>query len=92
MKYNKPLIVDFSRSGRGHRILSRIVRHQYENQPLFQTETIVLSLKRVECAFQVGNEILPQVEEYKDLGVFFTRASAMMQTLIGAVMKKFRRS
>ncbi|KAK0146650.1 putative uncharacterized transposon-derived protein F52C9.6 [Merluccius polli] len=33
---------------------------------------MVLNRKRVECTLRVGDEILPQVEEFKYLGVLFT--------------------
>ncbi|XP_061622105.1 furin (paired basic amino acid cleaving enzyme) a isoform X2 [Phyllopteryx taeniolatus] len=60
-----------------------------------KSETMVLSRKRVACPLQVGDEILPQVEEFKYLAVLFTSegrmeremdrrigaASAVMQTL-----------
>jgi len=36
-----------------------------------KSETMVLSRKRVEWPLQVRNEILPQVEEFKYLGVLF---------------------
>ena len=37
-----------------------------------KSETVVLSRKRVERFLRAGNEILPQVEEFKYLGVLFT--------------------
>ncbi|XP_057686933.1 MLX-interacting protein isoform X2 [Corythoichthys intestinalis] len=37
-----------------------------------KSETMILSRKRVECPLRVGDEILPQVEEFKYLEVFFT--------------------
>ncbi|XP_068613462.1 AN1-type zinc finger protein 3-like [Brachionichthys hirsutus] len=37
-----------------------------------KSEAMVLSRKRVECTLRVGEEILPQVEEFKYLGVLFT--------------------
>ncbi|XP_066513109.1 uncharacterized protein [Hoplias malabaricus] len=37
-----------------------------------KSESMVLSRKRVECSLQVGSETLPQVEEFKYLGVLFT--------------------
>ncbi|KAK0156590.1 Craniofacial development protein 2 [Merluccius polli] len=57
---------------------------------------------RVECTLRVGDEILPQVEEFKYLGVLFTSegrmereidrrigaASAVMRTLHGSVVVK----
>ena len=42
-----------------------------------KSETMVLSRKRVECPLRVGNEILPQVEEFKYLGVLFTSEGRM---------------
>jgi len=36
-----------------------------------KSETMVLGQKRVECPLRVGNEILPQVEEFKYLGGLF---------------------
>ncbi|KAK0150407.1 Craniofacial development protein 2 [Merluccius polli] len=67
-----------------------------------ECESMVLNRKRVECTLRVGNEILPQVEEFKYLGVLFTSegrmeqeidrrigaASAVMRTLHGSVMVK----
>ena len=38
-----------------------------------KSESMVLNRKRVECTLRVGDEILPQVEEFKYLGVLFTR-------------------
>ena len=37
-----------------------------------KSEAMVLNRKRVECTLRVGDEILPQVEEFKYLGVLFT--------------------
>ncbi|XP_051936482.1 uncharacterized protein LOC127610385 [Hippocampus zosterae] len=67
-----------------------------------KSETMVLSRKRVECPLRVGGEILPQVEEFKYLGVLFTSegrrereidrrigaASAVMRTLYRSVVVK----
>ena len=67
-----------------------------------KSETMVLSRKRVECPLRVGDEILPQVEEFKYLGVSFTSegtmereidrrigaASAVMRTLYRSVVVK----
>ena len=36
-----------------------------------KSEARVLNRKKVDCLLQVGEEILPQVEEFKYLGVFF---------------------
>ena len=60
-----------------------------------KSEAMVLSWKRVDCPLSVGGELLPQVEDFKYLGVLFTNerkmerefdrgiraVSAMMQTL-----------
>ncbi|KAK0138802.1 putative RNA-directed DNA polymerase from transposon X-element [Merluccius polli] len=67
-----------------------------------KSESMVLNRKRVECTLRVGDEILPQVEEFKYLGVLFTSegrmeweidrrisaASAAMRTLHGSVVVK----
>ncbi|KAK0133440.1 LINE-1 reverse transcriptase [Merluccius polli] len=67
-----------------------------------KSESMVLNRKRVECTLRVGDEILPQVEEFKYLGVLFTSegrmereidrrigaASAVMRTLHGYVVVK----
>ncbi|KAK0147969.1 putative uncharacterized transposon-derived protein F52C9.6 [Merluccius polli] len=67
---------------------------------------MVLNRKRVECTLRVGDEILPQVEEFKYLGVLFTSegrmereidrrigaASAVMRTLHGSVVVKWELS
>ncbi|KAK0139279.1 LINE-1 reverse transcriptase [Merluccius polli] len=67
-----------------------------------KSEAMVLNRKRVECTLRVGDEILPQVEEFKYLGVLFTSegrmdreidrrigaASAVMRTLHGSVVVK----
>ncbi|KAI3370271.1 hypothetical protein L3Q82_025053 [Scortum barcoo] len=37
-----------------------------------KSEAMVLDWKRVACPLQVGGEVLPQVEEFKYLGVLFT--------------------
>jgi len=42
-----------------------------------KSENMVLSRKRLECPLWVGNEILPQVEEFKYLGVLFKRERRM---------------
>jgi len=44
---------------------------------------MVLSRKRVECSLWVGNEILPQVEEFKYLGVLFTSEGWMEREIDG---------
>ncbi|KAK0145331.1 putative uncharacterized transposon-derived protein F52C9.6 [Merluccius polli] len=67
-----------------------------------KSESMVLKRKRVECTLRVGDEILPQVEEFKYLGVLFTSegrmereinrligaASAVMRTLHGSIVVK----
>ena len=67
-----------------------------------KSESMVLNRKRVECTLRDGDEILPQVEEFKYLGVLFTSegrmeweidrrigaASAVMRTLHGSVVVK----
>ena len=67
-----------------------------------KSEAMVLDRKRVECPLQVGEEVLPQVEEFKYLGVLFTSdgtmereidrrigaASAVMRTLHSSVVVK----
>ena len=42
-----------------------------------KSEAMVLSRKRVECTLRVWNEVLPQVEEFKYLGVLFTSEGRM---------------
>nr|XP_049577497.1 glycine receptor subunit alpha-3 isoform X2 [Syngnathus scovelli] len=67
-----------------------------------KSESMVLDRKRVECPLRIGDEILPQVEEFKYLGVLFTSegrmereidrrigaASAVMRTLYRSVVVK----
>ncbi|KAI3351447.1 hypothetical protein L3Q82_020304 [Scortum barcoo] len=67
-----------------------------------KSEVMVLSRKRVDCPLRVGEEFLPQVEEFKYLGVLFTSegkmeremdrrigaASAVLQTLVRSVVVK----
>ncbi|TWW78306.1 hypothetical protein D4764_11G0004270 [Takifugu flavidus] len=67
-----------------------------------KSEAMVLNRKKVECLLRVKEEILPQVEEFKYLGVLFTSkgrmereidrrigaASAVMQTLHQSVVVK----
>ncbi|TWW67096.1 hypothetical protein D4764_02G0001370 [Takifugu flavidus] len=38
-----------------------------------KSEAMVLNWKKVECLLRVKEEILPQVEEFKYLGVLFAR-------------------
>ncbi|KAI3358272.1 hypothetical protein L3Q82_003269 [Scortum barcoo] len=40
-----------------------------------KSEAMVLDRKRVACPLRVGGEVLPQVEEFKYLGVLFTKLS-----------------
>ena len=42
-----------------------------------KSEAMVLSRKRVDCPLQVGGEFLPQVEEFRYLGVLFTSEGRM---------------
>ncbi|KAK0132474.1 putative uncharacterized transposon-derived protein F52C9.6 [Merluccius polli] len=62
-----------------------------------KSESMVLNRKRVECTLRVGDEILPQVEEFNYLGVLFTSEERMeweidrrivMRTLHGSVVVK----
>ena len=63
-----------------------------------KSEARVLSWKRVDCLLQVGGESLPQVEEFKYLGVFFMDEGKMEREInrrIGAasaVMRTMKRS
>ncbi|KAK3538698.1 hypothetical protein QTP86_013041 [Hemibagrus guttatus] len=42
-----------------------------------KSEAMVLNRKKVACTLQVGGEVLPQVEEFKYLGVLFTSEGRM---------------
>ncbi|TWW71222.1 hypothetical protein D4764_17G0007050 [Takifugu flavidus] len=42
-----------------------------------KSESMVLARKKVECLLQVGEEVLPQVEEFKYLGILFTSEGRM---------------
>ncbi|KAI3365879.1 hypothetical protein L3Q82_000865 [Scortum barcoo] len=42
-----------------------------------KSEAMVLDRKRVACPLRVGGEVLPQVEEFKYLGVLFTSEGKM---------------
>ncbi|TWW66946.1 hypothetical protein D4764_20G0009780 [Takifugu flavidus] len=67
-----------------------------------KSESMVLAWKKVECLLRVGEEVLPQVEEFKYLGILFTSegrmereidrrigaASAVMQALNRSVVMK----
>ncbi|MEJ4486828.1 reverse transcriptase family protein [Enterococcus faecium] len=63
-----------------------------------KSEAMVLHRKQVVCPLQVGGEFLPQVEEFKYLGVLFTSEGRMEHEIdrrIGAaagVMRSFYRS
>ena len=63
-----------------------------------KSESKVLNQKRVECTLRVGDEILPQVEEFKYLGVLFTSEGRLEREIdrqIGAtsvVMQTLHRS
>ncbi|KAI3376803.1 hypothetical protein L3Q82_000089 [Scortum barcoo] len=63
-----------------------------------KSEAMVLDRKRVACPLRVGGEVLPQVEEFKYLGVLFTSEGKMEREIdrrIGAasaVMRKRKRS
>ncbi|KAK3541007.1 hypothetical protein QTP86_010128 [Hemibagrus guttatus] len=67
-----------------------------------KSEAMVLNRKKVACTLQVGGEVLPQVEEFKYLGVLFTSevrmdheidrrisaAAAIMQSMYRSVVVK----
>ncbi|KAI3354753.1 hypothetical protein L3Q82_004520 [Scortum barcoo] len=58
-----------------------------------KSEAMVLDRKRVACPLQVGGEVLPQVEEFKYLGVLFTSEGKMERELdrrIGAASAVMR--
>ncbi|KAK3508878.1 hypothetical protein QTP70_012511 [Hemibagrus guttatus] len=63
-----------------------------------KSEAMVLDWKKVACTLQVGGEVLPQVEEFKYLGVLFTSEGRMDREIdrwIGAaaaVMQSMYRS
>ncbi|KAK3513146.1 hypothetical protein QTP70_007479 [Hemibagrus guttatus] len=63
-----------------------------------KSEAMVLDRKKVACTLQVGGEVLPQVEEFKYLGVLFTSEGRMEREIdrrIGAaaaVMRSMYRS
>ncbi|TWW76618.1 hypothetical protein D4764_12G0000080 [Takifugu flavidus] len=63
-----------------------------------KSEAMVLNRKKVECLLRVKEEILPQVEEFKYLGVLFTSEGRMEREIdrrIGAastVMRTLHRS
>ncbi|KAI3353859.1 hypothetical protein L3Q82_004862 [Scortum barcoo] len=56
-----------------------------------KSEAMVLSWKRVDCPLWVGEEFLPQVEDFKYLGVLFTSEGKMereMDRWIGAGVRR----
>ncbi|KAI3367022.1 hypothetical protein L3Q82_009655 [Scortum barcoo] len=53
-----------------------------------KSEAMVLDRKRVACPLRVGGEVLPQVEEFKYLGVLFTSEGKMEDRRIGAASAK----
>ncbi|TWW66958.1 hypothetical protein D4764_20G0009900, partial [Takifugu flavidus] len=58
-----------------------------------KSEAMVLNRKKVECLLRVKEEILPQVEEFKYLGVLFTSEGRMEQDIdrrIGAASAVMR--
>ncbi|KAI3367277.1 hypothetical protein L3Q82_008323 [Scortum barcoo] len=60
-----------------------------------KSEAMVLDRKRVACPLQVGGEVLPQVEEFKYLGVLFTSEGKIEREIdrrIGAASAVMRRS
>ncbi len=60
-----------------------------------KSEAMVLSRKKVACPLQVGGVLLPQVEEFKYLGVLFTSEGRMEREIdrrIGAAMRSMYRS
>ena len=46
-----------------------------------KSESMVLNRKKVECTLRVGDEILPQVEEFKYLRVLFTSEGRMKREI-----------
>ncbi|TWW78064.1 R2 Retrovirus-related Pol polyprotein from type I retrotransposable element [Takifugu flavidus] len=63
-----------------------------------KSEAMVLNRKKVKCLLRVKEEILPQVEEFKYLGVLFTSEGRMEQEIdrrigaVSAVMRTLHRS
>ncbi|KAK3548671.1 hypothetical protein QTP70_016417, partial [Hemibagrus guttatus] len=58
-----------------------------------KSEAMVLDRKKVACTLQVGGEVLPQVEEFKYLGVLFTSEGRMDREIdrrIGAAAAEMR--
>ncbi|KAK5888302.1 hypothetical protein CesoFtcFv8_016814 [Champsocephalus esox] len=63
-----------------------------------KSEAIVLSRKPMDCPLQVGNESLPQVKEFKYLGVLFSSEGSMEREMgrrigaAGAVLQSLYRT
>ncbi|KAI3352513.1 hypothetical protein L3Q82_005198 [Scortum barcoo] len=60
-----------------------------------KSEAMVLDRKRVACPLRVGGEVLPQVEEFKYLGVLFTSEGKMEREIdrrIGAAVRSYAQS
>ncbi|TWW65231.1 hypothetical protein D4764_21G0001310 [Takifugu flavidus] len=64
-----------------------------------KSESMVLAWKKVECLLRVGEEVLPQVEEFRYLGILFTSEGRMERGEIdrwigaaSAVMRALNRS
>ncbi|TWW77345.1 hypothetical protein D4764_12G0007350 [Takifugu flavidus] len=63
-----------------------------------KSESMVLARKKVECLLRVGEEVLPQVEEFKYLGILFMSEGRMEREIDGrigaasAVMRALNRS
>ncbi|KAI3368473.1 hypothetical protein L3Q82_025489 [Scortum barcoo] len=60
-----------------------------------KSEAMVLDRKRVACPLRVSGEVLPQVEEFKYLGVLFTSEGKMEREIdrrIGAASASYARS
>ncbi|TWW74388.1 hypothetical protein D4764_14G0003910 [Takifugu flavidus] len=63
-----------------------------------KSESMVLTRKKVECLLRAGEEVLPQVEEFKYLGILFTSEGRMEQEIdsrseaASAVMRVLNRS
>uniref|UniRef100_A0A8C5HIH4 Reverse transcriptase domain-containing protein n=1 Tax=Gouania willdenowi TaxID=441366 RepID=A0A8C5HIH4_GOUWI len=58
-----------------------------------KSESMALNRKKVECLLRVGDEVLPQVEEFKYLGVLFTSEGRMEREIdrrIGAASAVMR--
>ncbi|TWW60942.1 hypothetical protein D4764_05G0010320 [Takifugu flavidus] len=63
-----------------------------------KSESMVLTRKKVECLLWVREEVLPQVEEFKYLGILFTSEGRIEQEnnrqvgAVSAVMRALNRS